>query len=115
MGAYLIRSGKFTPVTVVPMGQPVYFFVFYKVEGTLPATLTGHVTVQQRCGPPTTFSLKPVKGVDRAYFAGVFAEDRPSGPRDGNVHSHGGRAPRQPAAQLHARKHLERRIRLATF
>ena len=73
VGAYLIRGGKFTPVTVVPMGQPVYFFVFYKVVGSLPTTLTGHVTVQQRSGPPTTFSLKAVKGVDRAYFAGVFS------------------------------------------
>jgi hypothetical protein len=73
VGAYIIRGGKFTPVTVVPMGQPVYFFVFYKVVGILPTTLTGHVTVQQRSGPPTTFSLKAVKGVDRAYFAGVFS------------------------------------------
>ncbi len=57
VGALLIRGGTFTAVTALRIGQPAYFFAFYKVVETLDATLTG----QKRTEAPYTISLKPVK------------------------------------------------------
>ena len=72
-GVYLMVSGKLTETTVVPMGETAYFIVSYSVEGKLPATLTGKVTIKESSGPPQTAPLKGETGVYKAYLSAVFS------------------------------------------
>jgi hypothetical protein len=72
VGAYRLRSGKLTPASVVPTAQPFYLVAFCKAAGTLPATLTGRVTLQERPGRPTSFGLGWKKGFCVAYTEVVY-------------------------------------------
>ena len=71
-GAYRLSAGKLTSATVVPTAQPFYLVVFCKAAGTLPATLTGRVTLQERPGRSTSFGLAWKKGFCVAYSQIVY-------------------------------------------
>ncbi len=73
VGVYRMSHGKLVQTSVVPFGSTVEFIVSYRVEGKLPGTVIGELTLQEKSGPLQKAYLKGEKAIEKAYLSATFS------------------------------------------
>jgi hypothetical protein len=70
--SYIIRGRVFTPTSVVPMGKPTDFSIFFSLAGSPPGPVSGQVAIRESAGIAQTYHLYAAKTDTKQFYVDVL-------------------------------------------